>query len=120
MYKVIHFFTDLKDNRHPYSVGDIFPRNGIDFPPQRYAELSNKFNLQGTPLIEYVEEENILKEEKMPVEDQETTKNRLKKSDISRMSTANLKSLAIEQGIDGAEDMSGADLKKVLIEHFGF
>lgn len=52
---------------------------------------------------------------------QETVESeKLKKSDISRMSTANLKSLAIEQGIDGAEDMSGADLKKVLIEHFGF
>lgn len=54
-------------------------------------------------------------------ESQETVENgKLKKSDISRMSTANLKSLANEQGINGAEDMSGADLKKVLIEHFGF
>lgn len=43
----------------------------------------------------------------------------IKKSDITRMSTANLKELANEQGIEGAEDMSGADLKKVLIEHFG-
>ena len=43
----------------------------------------------------------------------------IKKSDITRMSTANLKELANEQGIEGADDMSGADLKKVLIEHFG-
>ena len=43
----------------------------------------------------------------------------IKKSDITRMSTANLKELANEQGIEGAGDMSGADLKKVLIEHFG-
>ena len=43
----------------------------------------------------------------------------IKKSDITRMSTANLKELANEQGIEDADDMSGADLKKVLIEHFG-
>ena len=43
----------------------------------------------------------------------------IKKSDITRMSTANLKELANEHGIEGAEDMSGSDLKKVLIEHFG-
>lgn len=43
----------------------------------------------------------------------------IKKSDITRMSTANLKELANEQGIEGADDMSGSDLKKVLIEHFG-
>ena len=43
----------------------------------------------------------------------------IKKSDITRMSTANLKELANENGIEGADEMSGADLKKVLIEHFG-
>ena len=40
------------------------------------------------------------------------------KTDINRMSTSDLKSLAISEGIDGAEDMSGADLKKVLIDKF--
>lgn len=43
----------------------------------------------------------------------------IKKSDITIMSTANLKELANEQGIEGADEMSGSDLKKVLIEHFG-
>ena len=41
------------------------------------------------------------------------------KTEINRMSTAELKSLAIENGIDCADEMTGADLKKVLIEHFG-
>ena len=41
------------------------------------------------------------------------------KTEINRMSTAELKSLAIENGINGAEGMTGADLKKVLIEKFG-
>lgn len=40
------------------------------------------------------------------------------KTDINRMSTSDLKSLAISEGIDRAEDMSGADLKKVLIDKF--
>lgn len=41
------------------------------------------------------------------------------KTEINRMSTAELKELAGKQGIDGAEDMTGTDLKKVLIEHYG-
>lgn len=41
------------------------------------------------------------------------------KTDINRLSTAELKALAKEQAIDGAEDMTGGDLKKVLIEKFG-
>ena len=41
------------------------------------------------------------------------------KTEINRMSTAELQVLALENGIDGADGMTGADLKKVLIEHFG-
>lgn len=41
------------------------------------------------------------------------------KTEINRMSTAELQTLALENGIDGAEQMTGAELKKVLIEKFG-
>lgn len=41
------------------------------------------------------------------------------KTDIQRMSKDDLVSLAIKMGIDGAEEMSGADLKRELIEEFG-
>lgn len=41
------------------------------------------------------------------------------KTDIQRMSKDDLVSLAIKMGIDGAEEMSGADLKKELIEELG-
>lgn len=41
------------------------------------------------------------------------------KTEINRMSTAELKSFATEQGIKNAEDMTGSDLKKVLIEKLG-
>lgn len=40
------------------------------------------------------------------------------KTDINRMSTAELKALAKSESIESAEDMTGAELKKVLIEHF--
>ena len=41
------------------------------------------------------------------------------KTEINRMSTAELQTLALENDIDGAEKMTGAELKKVLIEKFG-
>ena len=53
-YKVIKFFTDLKDNEHPYNVGDTFPRKGVEVSEERVAELSGKFNKQGCPLIKEV------------------------------------------------------------------
>ena len=39
------------------------------------------------------------------------------KTEINRMSTADLKKLASENGID--ESLSGAEIKKALIEKFG-
>ena len=35
------------------------------------------------------------------------------------MSTADLQALAAEYGIEGAEEISGAELKRILIEQFG-
>lgn len=49
----------------------------------------------------------------------ENGQNQFTKTEINRMSTAELQVLALENGIDGADGMTGADLKKVLIEHFG-
>lgn len=44
---------------------------------------------------------------------------RYTKTEINRMSTAELKSFASERGIDNAEELTGAKLKKVLIEKLG-
>ena len=41
------------------------------------------------------------------------------KTEINRMSTAELQEFALENGIDGADEMTGSELKKVLIEKFG-
>lgn len=40
------------------------------------------------------------------------------KTDINRMSTSELKDLATANGISGAEEMTGGELKKILIKHF--
>lgn len=51
-----------------------------------------------------------------PVESEEVT---YTKTEINRMSTADLKALAKSKDVEDAEKMSGAELKKVLIEKFG-
>lgn len=54
MYRVVHFFTDLQDNEHPYNVGDTFPRRGKRVSDERLAELSGTGNRQKVRLIEEV------------------------------------------------------------------
>lgn len=56
MYRVIHKFYDLKDNNHAYSVGDTFPRDGVDVDAGRIDELASDKNRLGVPLIEEVAE----------------------------------------------------------------
>ena len=55
-YKVIHYFTDLQDNNHPYQVGDKFPRQGAVVSEKRLQSLSSKENKLGKALIELVSE----------------------------------------------------------------
>ena len=54
MYRVVHKFYDLKDNKHVYSVGDTFPHNGVDVDAERIAELASDRNRLGVPLIEEI------------------------------------------------------------------
>lgn len=42
------------------------------------------------------------------------------KTDIHRMSTAELQNLALHQGIENAEQLTGGELKKLLFEKFEF
>ena len=50
---------------------------------------------------------------------EEVKQNQYTKTEINRMSTAELQTLALENNVDGADEMTGAELKKVLIEKFG-
>ena len=116
-YKVIHRFTDLQDFNHLYNVGDVFPRVGMNVTQERLDELAGSKNKQGKPLIKKIKEsqDDFSKHMNPPVE------NELKnytKTEINRMPASELKSLALENGIDGAHDMTGSVLKKVLIEKF--
>lgn len=117
MYRVIHFFTDLKDNSHPYNVGDKYPREGVNPTTRRIEELSSKFNLQGKPLIEFVEDvaEKVVEK----AEEAENTEKTYTKTEIFRMSTADLRAFGAKSGIANAGNMSGTDLKKLLVVKLG-
>lgn len=56
-YEVIKYFTDLQDNRHPYNVGDTYPRKDFETSDERIKELLGSENKQGQPLIKLVEED---------------------------------------------------------------
>lgn len=69
MYKVICYFTDLHDNNYPYSVGDIFPRHGLEVTEGRLQELAGSDNKQGKPLIKLVKKPGRKKEQAEVVEE---------------------------------------------------
>ena len=56
MYKVIKKFRDMQDGLYAYSVGDVFPRNGVEVDAERIAELASDKNRLGFPLIEEIAE----------------------------------------------------------------
>lgn len=86
MYKVIKFFHDLQDNKHPYNVGDTYPRKDLKVTDERIAELSGKDNLQGCPLIEKVEKS------------------------LDEMKVDELKAYAADKGIELGEAKNKADI----------
>ena len=108
-YKVIHYFEDLQDFNHPYKAGDEFPRLGLKVTETRLQELSGRNNKQGKPLIAKVADHKV--------EVVEDAKTEYTKTEINRMSTADLKELAEKNGLDNS--LSGAELKKLLINHYG-
>lgn len=65
------------------------------------------------PVVKDVKNDYFSKYMNPPVDNEYT------KTDINRMSTADLKKLAVSNEISDAEEMNGAELKKVLIEKFG-
>lgn len=132
MYRVIKFFTDLQDFNHPYKVGDEYPRIGVNVSESRLAELSSVHNKRKEPLIEKVE---TVATDKVvtasPIEDTKEEDQTLEKSEnhvedafnytkteINRMTTASLRELAKEHGVQDADNMVGTQLKQYFIENF--
>ncbi|MBQ2397359.1 MAG: hypothetical protein II304_10060 [Bacteroidales bacterium] len=60
-------------------------------------------------------EDNFAQYMNEPVESEEVT---YTKTEINRMSTADLKALAKSKDVEDAEKMSGAELKKELVKFF--
>ena len=119
-YKVIHRFADLQDFNHLYNVGDLFPRIGMKVSQSRIDELASSKNKLKTPLIEIEKDTKIddfSQYMNPPEESTEATETEYTKTEINRMSTADLKELAEKNGLDNS--LSGAELKKLLIEHYG-
>lgn len=56
MYKVVRHFTDLLDNNHKYTEGDVYPREGYTPSEDRIFALSTSANKQRTVLIEAIAE----------------------------------------------------------------
>lgn len=59
----------------------------------------------------------VSQEEEIPFTDD--TQATYTKTDINRMSADDLRKLASEMGVDGADGISGAELKKILIDKLG-
>lgn len=123
-YEVIHFFTDLQDSGHPYKPGDKFPRDGITVNESRLRELSGSGNRQKKPLIRKTEAAQGEAQEQgssggsLNYQRENREPRKYTKTDINKMSTAQLQSLAAESGIEDAEQKNGGELKKLLIEKF--
>ena len=116
-YKVIHRFTDLQDFNHLYNVGDVFPRVGMKVPQSRIDELASGKNKLKTPLIELEKDKKIDDFSQYMNKPEETKETEYTKTEINRMPTADLKELAEKNGLDNS--LSGAELKKLLISHYG-
>ena len=54
-----------------------------------------------------------------PVESEEKAEVTYTKSDIMSMKAAKLRDIATENGVENPEELTGAELKKLLVEKFG-
>jgi hypothetical protein len=63
-YRVLEDFSDKQDDRRPYKVGDVYPREGLDPSPQRIAELLGPDNARHRPVIEVIKEEKSKRQRK--------------------------------------------------------
>lgn len=96
---------------HIVKLNGVYYQAGEDVPDNDFEETAVEETLPP-----YSDEDIVL--ETQPEANEETEK-QYTKSEIQLMKTADLQSLAASVGIDGAEEMTGGTLKKMLIEHFG-
>lgn len=88
---------------HMVKVNGRYYQTGEDVPDTDSEAMENN-----TPLAFSKDEQEYSEGEKQYT-----------KTDINKMSTADLQALAAEEGIENAYNTSGGELKKILIEYFG-
>ena len=84
--------------KHLVKYNGVYYPAGMDVPVGETKPVEKKV-VEETVAVEQPKEDNLTK------------------TDINRMSTADLKKLAKENGLD--DELSGADIKKALIKKFG-
>lgn len=120
-YRVIHKFIDLQDADYLYRVGDKYPRPGMNVKQSRIDELASNRNKVGEPLItsdEPKKAEDFTQYMNESIADK-TEAHEYTKTEINRTSTSDLRIIAAKQGVENAEELTGAELKKLLIEKLG-
>ena len=92
--------------KHSVKVNGVWYRAGEEISPAKTTNFSINGKVVGK-----------VKEDVIEITDEEVIKeNQFTKTEINRMSTADLKELAKLNGID--DGLSGAEIKKALIEKF--
>lgn len=91
--------------KYPYIVN----KNGIWYPAGTEVPEGTK------PILEDRKENDFSKYMNPPKQNDGFN---YTKTEINRMSTAELKKVARANGIENAEDITGGELKKILIEKF--
>lgn len=87
--------------KYPYIVN----KNGKWYPAgSEVPEDTEKFKKNKEEILDLTKEEQVKK---------------YTKTEIFHMSTVDLQVLAKEQGIKDAEEKTGSELKKLLVQHFG-
>lgn len=104
--------------KYPY----IVKKNGVWHPAGTEVPEGADFVVDGEVIgkvdgdVITVTNEDVIKE---TLEEIKTEAKSCTKTDINRMSTAELRQMALNTGIEGADTMTGAELKKYLIDVFG-
>lgn len=92
---------------HIVKLNGVYYQAGEDVPGNAFEETAVE-----EALPPYSDEDIVL-------ESKEDTPKQYSKTDINTMKTADLQNLAASVEIDGAEEMTGGELKKLLIEYYG-
>ncbi len=89
------------------------------YAPDALKELATKLGVGFTEETTHEELAELCSKVEVDISVSEGNEKKCKKSDISRMNVENLKKLAAELGIDGAEESTGEVLKAAIIEKLG-